>query len=498
MSRSGRDRRRLLLGLGILCFLAGGAFGAASAGVWLAAGAAQQVIVVLLAAIAVGAIGFLCYSRRAHRVQTRLQRIIERDRYTGFYNLTKFEQAGQALVETRSREETARMAVVVVRVTQPSILTATYGKEALITLFRRMGQRLVEAPWTVLAGTRTNAAGAVCLTHPLEEAALRETLSRLLGENEYLQVGHMRVRVTLEAGVCYLGATAMRVETALNNAGLAAQGAQPLRFFNSALQRETLLMSRMESLQQAALDRREFHIWYQPKYDLVTRRCVGAEALVRWESAELGFLPPGRFIHLFERNGFISQLDFYNLRHVMEFQRDCREKGLPVLPISVNQSRFHMKEKGYLARMRSLVDRFGTEGIELELTETAFGFESEALQRHSLEVVNALHAMGFAIDMDDFGSGYSDLSLLNQLPLDVMKIDRSLLLASESSQRMRTVLGRMVDLGHALGMRVICEGIETEEQEALLRAVGCEYGQGFLYGRPMQRADFEAFLRAHA
>ena len=117
--------------------------------------------------------------------------------------------------------------------------------------------------------------------------------------------------------------------------------------------------------------------------------------------------------------------------------------------------------------------------------------------QRALAILAALHAMGFAIDMDDFGSGYSDLSLLNQLPLDVMKIDRSLLLASEGSERMCVVLRQMVGLGHALGMKVICEGIETTTQEELLIGCGCEYGQGYLYGKPMKRADFEAFLKEH-
>ncbi|MDY3298764.1 EAL domain-containing protein [Selenomonas sp.] len=117
--------------------------------------------------------------------------------------------------------------------------------------------------------------------------------------------------------------------------------------------------------------------------------------------------------------------------------------------------------------------------------------------QRALAILAALHAMGFAIDMNDFGSGYSDLSLLNQLPLDVMKIDRSLLLASEGSERMCVVLRQMVGLGHALGMKVICEGIETTTQEELLIGCGCEYGQGYLYGKPMKRADFEAFLKEH-
>nr|WP_294152055.1 EAL domain-containing protein [uncultured Selenomonas sp.] len=171
------------------------------------------------------------------------------------------------------------------------------------------------------------------------------------------------------------------------------------------------------------------------------------------------------------------------------------------MPISVNQSRIHMQEQGYLRKISALVGKYTTDGIELELTETAFAFTGAEQREHSIAVVAALHGLGFKIDMDDFGSGYSDLSLLNYLPLDVMKIDRSLLLASEGSERMRAVLKKlkkMVELGHMLGMEVICEGIETEAQEDLLMDCGCEYGQGYLYGRPMPRQEFEEFLQAHA
>ena len=456
-----------------------------------------QILGGVLVLFLLGVLWFLRDRRQRRSHVQRLQETLDHDRYTGLHNVTWFERAGNKVIRA-GKDETAQLAVVVIKAAQPEVIAATYGREAIVKLLRRLGEQLLEMPWAKLAATRTNAASAVCLTQPMERDDLRGAIFQLMRESEYLEVGHMLVRAPLVAGVCYLGAPPMDLGTALNNATLAAESAEPIGFFNSALQRDTLLQSRMESLQQGALERGEFHIWYQPKYDLVTRKCVGAEALVRWQSAELGFLPPGKFISLFESNGFITQLDFYNLEHVMEFQRDCKEKGLPVVPISVNQSRLHMREKGYLRRMNALVERYTTEGIELELTETAFDFGSEAIHEHSLAVVTALHAMGFVIDMDDFGTGYSDLSLLNQLPLDVMKIDRSLLLASEGSERMRIVLKMMIDLGHALGMRVICEGIETEEQEALLRAVGCKYGQGFLYGRPMQRADFEAFLRAHA
>ena len=440
---------------------------------------------------------FVRYRNMKKKSEAHMQSLIDHDRATGLYNTDWLERKGARLLARDPKHISAR-AVFVLRIVRPDVLAGTYGREVIATFFQRLGKQLEVAKYPELIGMRSAGVEIACLTRPITQDELTARLAALLRANEYLEVGDMLVRVQLEAGVCYLDETGGDIRAALNNADIAAHGEQAVRFFSGDLQKETLLMSRMESLQQTALERGEFHIWYQPKYDLKTRKCVGAEALVRWQSAELGFLKPSRFISLFERNGFIPQLDFYNLEHVMAFQREAKEKGLPIVPISVNQSRVHMREQGYLEKIKALVDKYTTAGIELELTETAFDFADRALREHSLAVVAALHAMGFAIDMDDFGSGYSDLSLLNQLPLDVMKIDRSLLLASEGSERMCVVLRQMVDLGHSLGMKVICEGIETRAQEELLIGCGCEYGQGYLYGRPMERADFEAFLQERA
>ncbi|MCI6284296.1 EAL domain-containing protein [Selenomonas sp.] len=457
----------------------------------------QRAIAVLAALIAVTALAFWRYRFMKKRNEAHMQSLIDHDRATGLHNTEWLEREGDRLI-AREPEKASERAVLVIRIVRPDVIAGTYGREAVATFFQRLGSQLDVATYPELIGMRSAAAEIVCLTRPVTRDELNVRIAAILRANEYLEVGDMLVRVPLEAGVCYLGDPPIDIKRAFNNADIAAHGEQTVRFFTGELQKETVLTSRMESLQQTALDRREFHIWYQPKYDLLSRKCIGAEALVRWQSEELGFLPPGKFISLFEGNGFISQLDFYNLEHVMQFQRESREKGLPVVPISVNQSRVHFREQGYLEKMKALALQYTTHGIELELTETAFDFTDRAIREHSLDVVAALHAMGFAIDMNDFGSGYSDLSLLNQLPLDVMKIDRSLLLASEGSQRMRAVLQKMAELGHTLGMTVICEGIETESQERLLIRCGCEYGQGYLYGKPMPRKDFEAFLRAHA
>ena len=401
-------------------------------------------------------------------------------------------------------EEAPKLSVVVIGVQRTDIFISTYGRDTLISFLQHLADGLAKADWVRRVATHGSVGEVVFLAKTEDLAALKSQLHVTFKRYEFATVGGMLVRVPLTAGISPIagktpdGMQMLKASEAMARADFAMHEAKDVLTYDDKMLAEAHLTSRMESLQEAALGREEFEIWYQPKYDLITKRCIGAEALVRWKSEELGFLPPGKFIALFESNGFISNLDFYNLEHVMQFQRDCRAKGLPVVPISVNQSRIHMQEQGYLRKMSALVGEYTTYGIELELTETAFAFTGAEQREHSIAVVAALHGLGFKIDMDDFGSGYSDLSLLNYLPLDVMKIDRSLLLASEGSERMRAVLKKMVELGHMLGMEVICEGIETEAQEDLLMDCGCEYGQGYLYGRPMPRQEFEEFLQAHA
>ena len=386
---------------------------------------------------------------------------------------------------------------MLIGVQRTDIFINTYGRDKLMEFLRQMAQVLDSPVWTECVATHGSVGEVILLTRTQGVAELKKNLKETFKLHEFANVGGIVVRVPLAAGIALI-APPLTPNEAIQRADFALHEAQDILVYDDAMLARAHLSSRIESLQEQALGREEFEVWYQPKYDLKTKKCVGAEAFVRCRSEELGFLPLGKFIPLFERNGFISQLDFYNLEHVMRFQQDCRAKGLPVVPVSVNQSRVHMQEQGYLAKMRDLVVKYSTDGIALELTETAFDFTGAAQREHALAVIAALHGLGFRIDMDDFGSGYSDLSLLSYLPLDTMKIDRSLLLASEGSQRMRAVLQKMAELGHTLGMTVICEGIETEEQEQMLISCGCEYGQGYLYGKPMPRKDFEAFLRAHA
>ena len=171
--------------------------------------------------------------------------------------------------------------------------------------------------------------------------------------------------------------------------------------------------------------------------------------------------------------------------------------GKEVVPISVNQSRLHMTEDGYLDKMRAIVEKYNLPPniIELEVTESMFGdFDKKTARQNAEKIITGLKEMGFIISVDDFGAGYSSFSLLGSLPMDVMKIDRSVLTGADTSQKMKKILGNVIKLGHSLGMNVICEGIETVEEEQLLLSLGCRYGQGFLNAKPMPVDDFIKFF----
>lgn len=449
----------------------------------------------LLLVVMMGIFWRYAHMRRSHVAQ--MQQVIDTDRYTGLHNRSWFERKASEYLTGQAHGDD--FAIVKIGISRLDIIVETYGEDVIIQLLHHLEKDLQQLDWAKLPAVHTSVGKAfflVRLSRFHTQESFYAALQQLIARNEYINIGHMVVHIGFQIGICRISPD-LSITNAMNHADLALHEAHPIRTYNAPMQQKAEMMSRMESLQQEALARKEFEIWYQPKYDIRTRRCIGAEALVRWRSHELGLLPPGQFISLFESNGFITQLDFYMLGHVMEWQKRRRTAGLPVVPVSVNQSRLHMQEKNYLNYMQRLVVYYSAKDVELELTETAFAFKNPELRQHALSVGHALHEMGFRLDIDDFGSGYSDLTLLNAMPFSVVKLDRSLLLASEGAKRMQSVLAHIIDLGHALGMTVICEGIETREQEELLLRCGCSQGQGYLYGKPMKEKDFERFLLEH-
>lgn len=238
-----------------------------------------------------------------------------------------------------------------------------------------------------------------------------------------------------------------------------------------------------------AIANEEFVVYYQPKYNPNTGELKGCEALIRWDSPDFGFLPPGRFIPILEKNGYITGIDHYMLEHVAKQQAKWVSEGRNCVPISVNISRAHFIERDLATQIVETVDACGCEHelIEIELTESAFFDDRKSM----LTTIATLRDEGFLVSMDDFGSGYSSLNSLKDLPLDILKLDAGFFDGGNKDGRGEIVVSEAIKLAKNLNMQTVAEGIEKEEQVEFLKKMGCDMIQGFYYARPMPPEEFE-------
>lgn len=246
-------------------------------------------------------------------------------------------------------------------------------------------------------------------------------------------------------------------------------------------------------LEQAmdAMEQKEFCLYLQPQIDLKSMRVVAAEALVRWVRPDGTIIMPDDFLMLFEWEGLITELDFYMLETLCEHIRKWIDGGMELQHISINQSRLHAKEPGYIERFCEVVDRYGIphQYLSVEITESAFMGNVKAMSG----MAQALKKRGFSVEMDDFGSGYASFDLISILCPDKLKIDKNLILGltAEENERETKMVQKVIEMAHEIGMQVICEGVETRRQFNSLLELGCDIAQGFLFYRPMPVKEFE-------
>ena len=263
------------------------------------------------------------------------------------------------------------------------------------------------------------------------------------------------------------------------------------QFFEEADRSRMVAEQEIETTMHSALSNHEFEIYLQPKCDFSTGQLRGAEALVRWNKAD-GIVRPDEFIPVFEKNGFILQLDMYIFEEVVQLLREWKEKGLCPVPVAVNFSRLHLNDDRFVPQMRHISSKYGVETqlLEVELTESVV-FNN--LQR-AQSVLGNLHRYGFSVAMDDFGAGYSSLNVLKNLHFDSVKLDKEFLGDCENNPYAQNVIEGTVKMIKKLGMHVVAEGVETREQADFLRQVGCDVAQGYFFSRPVKASVFEQML----
>ncbi|MBR6452397.1 MAG: EAL domain-containing protein [Lachnospiraceae bacterium] len=324
--------------------------------------------------------------------------------------------------------------------------------------------------------------------------ALIRDLEQIDTEHSFsFHVGVDIVDVSLDAQGHVVRRRVADVENDYNNAcaartTIADKEESGIAYFTDKMVEEQRWMDTVRERQQKAIEGEEFLVYYQPKYDPRTKMLCGAEALIRWDSPEDGLIPPGRFIPIFEKNGFITKIDHYMLSHVARDQKAWLDAGYPCVPVSVNVSRAHFVENDLADQIRQIVDEAGTphELIEIELTESAFFDDKRAM----IKTIKALKDFGFSVSMDDFGAGYSSLNSLKDMPLDVLKLDADFFRGEDGNDRGKIVVSEAIRLAKNLHMRTVAEGVEIEEQVDFLADQGCDMIQGYYFSKPLPKDDY--------
>ena len=328
----------------------------------------------------------------------------------------------------------------------------------------------------------------------------KEELERriVLIEKQIMTIVPDRV-ISFTAGICEAGDKRCSSDILYSMALIAKSAVTDssdlrLAWFDDDMKNERIWEKHVEERQEKALENHEFQVYVQPKHDPITEEMNGGEALIRWINEEDGFIVPGKFIPIFEKNGFIMKIDDFMISEVARLQSQWISEGKKVVPVSVNVSRIHFADPKLAEHISALVDKYNTphEVIEIEITESAYYDDKEAM----LSAVRKLKEYGFEISMDDFGTGYSSLNSLRELPLDVLKLDAEFFRGEGDDARREIVVSDAITLARHLNMRIVAEGVERKDQVDFLAGQNCDMIQGYYFAKPMPAEEYSARLKA--
>ncbi len=304
----------------------------------------------------------------------------------------------------------------------------------------------------------------------------------------YLNVGVYKIQRPEETGHTMLD-KAMLAQSVIKGSYTSS-----VNFFTDNLRDEMLSEQEITGSMSLALSEEQFLVYYQPQYNHSTGMIIGAEALVRWEHPTKGLISPARFIPIFEKNGFITKLDFYVFDKVAKFIKRSMDKNFSIVPISINFSKNDIFFPNFVENLEIIRNKHGVPAkyLRIELTESILIGNNKAVN----DILRKLHAVGYVVEMDDFGSGYSSLNVLKDLEFDVIKLDMLFLENKDESGRGGTILSSVINMAKWLGIPVIAEGVETVSQADFLKSIGCDNIQGYLYSKPLPEKEYEKLISA--
>ncbi|MDO4537801.1 MAG: EAL domain-containing protein, partial [Coriobacteriales bacterium] len=409
---------------------------------------------------------------------------------TGLYTLNGFSR--HVVEEVRAHPDTRYM-VVQWDIDEFKVYNDINGYTRGDEILKEIGR---ESPQHIASGIvfgHLNADHFVVLAESSDKVASEihsSIKSMLQGINGGTELGfHM--------GICAINGPDDSIASACDHALIALRTIKdqyqvPYAWYSDRMKNTIIEEHRLVAEMEDALADGQFQAWFQPQVDYQSGKVTGAEALVRWIHPERGIVPPFQFIPLFEKNGFIVQLDKYVWEQVCKFQRDWIDAGHEAYPISINISRRDIFGGDVTDFIISLVEKYRLDPslLHLEITESVYMASPEKLN----EVVGVLQDYGFTVEMDDFGSGYSSLNTLKDMKVDTIKLDMKFLQQSENSDRSGRIISAMIRMADWLDVATLAEGVETKEQADFLKSMGCSHMQGYYFFKPMSADDYRKLL----
>lgn len=444
----------------------------------------QFLTVILICILVMANIIFLYYNVRRRQ---ELFRLAYKDSITGGDNFSNFKEKAKKYENTEGY-------VIALDISEFKLVNNVCGNAR--------GDEVLKAIWDVIMANcndneqaaRVNADRFVIFWIERSKKTVTYRIEKLINEiegiSEQLSVPRLYPVIGIRA-VEKLDDADKRYGEALRAKALVKNRRDRHYAFYDEIDYDTIVENKkLENGFEKALADKKFEVWYQPKFNSHTGKIVGSEALIRWRADDGSLISPGRFIPLFEKNGNIIRLDEYVFREVCRQQKEWQKEGIQILPVSVNISRFSLYYSNVVEKYERIINYYDVDHkyVQIEITESAI-IENTVI----VELIQKFHDAGFDILLDDFGSGYSSLASLNQMPFDTIKLDKSLVdyVGNENGEKL---LKFIVQLVQSLGMKITAEGVEYKEQLDFLENLNCDDIQGFYFSKPLMLADFSAKL----
>lgn len=444
----------------------------------------QFLTVILICILVMANIVFLFYNVRRRQ---ELFRLAYKDSITGGDNFSNFKEKAKKYENTEGY-------VIALDISEFKLVNNVCGNAS--------GDEVLKVIWDVIMANcndneqaaRVNADRFVIFWIESSKKTVTYRIEKLINEiegiSEQLSVPRLYPVIGIRA-VEKLDDADKRYGEALRAKALVKNRRDRHYAFYDEIDYDTIVENKnLENGFEKALADKKFEVWYQPKFNSHTGKIVGSEALIRWRADDGSLISPGRFIPLFEKNGNIIRLDEYVFREVCRQQKEWQKEGIQILPVSVNISRFSLYYSNVVEKYERIINYYDVDHkyVQIEITESAI-IENTVI----VELIQKFHDAGFDILLDDFGSGYSSLASLNQMPFDTIKLDKSLVdyVGNENGEKL---LKFIVQLVQSLGMKITAEGVEYKEQLDFLENLNCDDIQGFYFSKPLMLADFSAKL----